>query len=85
MQFINIRDLSRSPSKYVKLANEKEDVIITKNGHPYAVLTGINGDELEDFILARHFDLEKEFSIAKDEHQSGKTISARELLNEKTK
>jgi prevent-host-death family protein len=85
MQFINIRDLSRSPSKYVKLANEKEDVIITKNGHPYAVLTGINGDELEDFILARHFDLEKEFSIAKDEYRSGKTISARELLNEKTK
>ena len=81
MQFINIRELSRSPSKYVKLANEKEDIVITKNGHPCALLMKINDDELEDFILTKHFDLENEFETAKQEYLSGRTTNVRNLLN----
>ena len=30
MQFINIREFSRSPSKYIKMANEDDDVVILK-------------------------------------------------------
>ncbi len=82
MKFINIRELSRSPSKYVKLANEEKDIVITRNGHPYALLLKINDEELEDFIIAKHSNLEKDFEIAKQEHLSGKTINARNLLNE---
>jgi len=82
MQFINIRELSRSPSKYVKLANEKDDIVITRNGHPYALLLKINDEELEDFILAKHFDLENEFEVAKREFRSGKTVNVHELLND---
>ena len=81
MKFVNIRELSRSPSKYVKLANEENDIIITRNGHPYALLSKINEDELEDFILAKHFNLEKEFNTAKKEFISGKTQNVRDLLN----
>ena len=65
MQFINIRELSRSPSKYVKIANEKDDIVITKNGHPYALLSKITEEELEDFILVKHFNLEKDFERIK--------------------
>lgn len=82
MQFVNIRELSRSPSKYVKLANEKDDVVITRNGHPYAILSKLDEDDLEDFILAKHFNLESEFMAAKSEYREGKTINARDLLNE---
>ena len=85
MQFINIRELSRSPSKYVKLANEENDIIITRNGHPYALLLKIDDDELEDFILAKHFNLENEFNIAKQELLSGKTQNAHDLLNDVTR
>ena len=81
MKFINIRELSRSPSKYVKLANEENDIIITRNGHPYALLSKINDDELEDFILAKHFNLENEFSIAKKELLSSKTKNVHDLLD----
>lgn len=81
MKFINIRELSRSPSKYVKLANEKDDIVITRNGHPYALLLKINDDELEDFILAKHFDLDNYFETAKQEHLSGKTINVNDLIN----
>ena len=80
MQFINIRELSRSPSKYIKMANEDDDVVITKNGHPYALLSKIDDEELQDFILAKHFHLEQEFETAKKEHQSGETLNAKDLL-----
>lgn len=86
MQFVNIRELSRSPSKYVKLANENDDdIVITKNGHPYALLLKINGDDLEDFILAKHFNLETEFENAKQEHLSGKTINIHDLIENSEK
>ena len=65
MKFINIHELSRSPAKYLKLANDDNDIVITKNGYPYALLLKVNESELEDFILAKHFELEKEFKIAK--------------------
>jgi len=48
MQFVNIRELSRSPSKYVRLADEEDEIIITRKGHPYALLSKINSEELED-------------------------------------
>lgn len=79
MKFINIKELSKSPSKYIKSANEEGDIIITRNGQPYALLSKIDGDEL-DYILARHFDLEKQFPSAQQEFESGATIPARELL-----
>ena len=82
MQFVNMRELSRSPSKYVKLANEKDDVIITRNGHPYAILLKIDDSDLEDFILAKHLNLETDFITAKSEFKNGKTTNVRDLLNE---
>ncbi len=85
MQFVNIGELSRSPSKYVKLANEENDIVITRDGHPYALLLKINDDELEDFILAKHFNLENEFDIAKQELASNKTQNVHDLLNDVTK
>ena len=44
--------------------------MITQNGHPYALLLKINDEELDDYILAKHFDLEKEFETAKQEYTS---------------
>jgi antitoxin (DNA-binding transcriptional repressor) of toxin-antitoxin stability system len=80
MKFVNIRELSKSPSRYIKGLGEKGDVIVTRNGRPVAVISGINGDELEDYILARHFDLENQFKRAQQEHESDETTDARELL-----
>ena len=80
MKFINIRELSKSPSKYIKDANEEGDIIVTRNGVPYAIISRISGNELEDYILAKHFSLEEQFTTAKKEYESGRTISARELL-----
>ena len=82
MEFVNIKDLTSSPSKYIQLANDNDDIVITQNGHPYALLVKIDDEALDDYILAKHFDLEKEFEIAKQEHASGETVKARTLLTE---
>ena len=80
MQFVNIRELSRATSKYVKIANENDEIIVTRNGHPYAILQRIDDKELEDFILAKHLNLNKDFKTARNEYQKGKTVNARDLL-----
>ena len=82
MRFINIRELSKSPSKYLKSANEEGDIIITRNGKPFAVISKIDESELEDFILAKHFDLEKEFKNALEEFKKDDTLNAHELLKQ---
>ena len=81
MQFVNIRELSRATSKYVKIANETDEIIVTRNGHPYAILQRIDEKELEDFILAKHLNLYKDFKTARNEYKKGKTINARDLLD----
>jgi prevent-host-death family protein len=80
MHFVSIRDLSRSPSRYVDMAAEGECVVITRNGKPRAVLAEMSEDDIEDFILARHLELDKAFSQARKEHARGRTASAEDLL-----
>jgi antitoxin (DNA-binding transcriptional repressor) of toxin-antitoxin stability system len=80
MRFVSIKELSRSPSRYVNMATEGECVIITRNGKPRALLAEMHEEDIEDFILARHLDLEGEFRRAQEEHAQGKTASAEELL-----
>ncbi|MGD9158608.1 MAG: type II toxin-antitoxin system prevent-host-death family antitoxin [Desulfobacteraceae bacterium] len=82
MQFVNIRELSRATSKYVKIANEDDEVVVTRNGHPYAILQRIDEEELEDFILAKHLNLTKDFKAARTEYKKGKTVNARDLIKQ---
>ena len=46
-----------------------------------SLLLKIDEHELEDFILAKHFNLENEFNIAKQEFRSGKIINVHDLLD----
>ncbi len=82
MEFVNIKELTRSPSKYIQMANENDDIVITQNGRPCALLVKIDDEALDDYILAKHFNLENEFEIAKQEYASGETVNARTLLSE---
>ena len=58
----------------------RPDAVITRNGKPYAVISKMDGSELEDYILAKHFRLENEFKQAVEEFESGGTIKAHDLL-----
>jgi antitoxin (DNA-binding transcriptional repressor) of toxin-antitoxin stability system len=46
-----VRELKAKLSKYLKEA-EREDIIVTSYGKPKAILHGLVGEELEDYIIS---------------------------------
>jgi PHD/YefM family antitoxin component YafN of YafNO toxin-antitoxin module len=50
MKIASVKEVKDKLSHYLKTA-EKEDVIITKNGRPSAVLHHLGDDDMEDYIL----------------------------------
>ena len=54
MRFVSVRDLRLKPGDVWKLAKQEKDLIITSNGRPVAILTGINEENLEEELDAIH-------------------------------
>lgn len=50
MKFANVRELKNKTSEVLRKA-EKEDVVITSQGKPRAIITGITEDDFEDYLL----------------------------------
>ena len=50
MRIASVKEVKDKLSEFLKTA-EKEDVVITKNGRPNAVLHHLGEDELEDYLL----------------------------------
>ena len=48
MKFISVRELRLKPGEVWKLAKQEKDLVITSNGRPIAILTGINEESLEE-------------------------------------
>ena len=54
MKFVSVRELRLKPGDVWKLAKQEKDVIITANGRPVAILTGIDEDRVEEELDAIH-------------------------------
>jgi prevent-host-death family protein len=52
MKFISMRDLRLRPGKVWKMAKEEGDVVLTVNGRPVAILTGVDENSLETEVSA---------------------------------
>ena len=52
MKFISIRDLRENTARIRKDLDEEGEVVITANGRPFAVMTRVKPDKLEEEILA---------------------------------
>lgn len=50
MRVAGVKEVKDRLSHFLKTA-EKEDVVITKNGRPTAILHHLGEDELEDYLL----------------------------------
>ena len=48
MKFISVRDLRLKPGEVWKLAKQEKDLVITSNGRPIAILTGIDEESFEE-------------------------------------
>jgi antitoxin (DNA-binding transcriptional repressor) of toxin-antitoxin stability system len=49
MKFVTSRDLRNNPSEF-REAVEREDVVLTVGGKPFAIAVGVEADEVQDTI-----------------------------------
>ncbi len=52
MKFANVRELKNKTSEILRKA-EKEDVVITSNGKPRAIITAMTEEDFEDYFLGK--------------------------------
>ncbi|NOX21290.1 MAG: type II toxin-antitoxin system prevent-host-death family antitoxin [Nitrospirae bacterium] len=48
MKFVTVRELKQKTTEIWRLVKKGEELVITSNGKPIALLTGISEDTLED-------------------------------------
>ena len=82
MEFIGVKELAQNASKYV---SDSEWVVVTKNGRPVKLMIDIDGDELEDWILAKKLGLETEAKQARKDQARGKTMALSAYLKSRKK
>lgn len=52
MDFISVRDLKINTGKVWEKLSKEKDLVITSNGRPLALMTGIAGNNLESMLAA---------------------------------
>lgn len=52
MKFVTVRDLRLAPTKIWELAKQEERIVLTANGRPVAILTGVDENSLEEKLDA---------------------------------
>ena len=52
MQFVNVRDLRSKSAEIWKKLSGQNDIVITLNGKPIAILAGVSEDSLEESLSA---------------------------------
>ncbi len=78
MKFIAMRELKINPSGVLGRLG-KEDMVVTRNGKPAAVLLGIDEDTLEDYIFAVHPTFAREVEAAYREYREKGGIGHTEM------
>lgn len=52
MKFLSVRDLKTKSSQVWKDLSEQKEMVVTSNGRPIALLSSINGNNLEQVLTA---------------------------------
>ena len=66
MKFTDFSKFKDDIDKFLNLAKKGEDVIITKSGKPILSMAGISKEDAEDYILAKHYKLDKKAKSIQD-------------------
>ena len=85
MKFVSVRDLRLKPGDVWKLAKREKDLVITANGRPMAILTGVDEDTFEEEldVIQRARALKALDSIHRDSVTKGTNrISNEEIRSE---
>jgi antitoxin (DNA-binding transcriptional repressor) of toxin-antitoxin stability system len=52
MKFVGVREAQAGLSAFVE-ESQRERIVLTRHGQPVAILTGVEGKDLEDVLLAQ--------------------------------
>lgn len=77
MKLVGVREAQQQLSGLVAVS-QKESVVLTRHGRPVAVLTGVEGQDLEDVLLAHDPSFWK--LIEKRRQYSGALLSHEDVL-----
>ncbi len=81
MPVINIRQLARSTSRVIgTVSRTKRPALVTKSGRPVAVVTALDPDEFEDWILANAPDFVRAMREGDADLAAGRTVSLTDLI-----
>ncbi len=76
MKFTEYKEFEKNLKSFSNIAKKGESVIVLNNGKPIFSISKINDEDLEDFILSKHFTLEKKAQMVTSNNL--KTYSSKE-------
>lgn len=79
MKTATVRELKARLSQYLKDA-EQQDVIVTSHGRPCAVLHGLVGEELEDYLIANSPTIRKKVEKSYEDYLKEGGISLDDVM-----
>ncbi len=86
MNIIGIRELSRSTGRIVgEVGRTGEPTVVTNNGRPVAMVTPVNEEAFEDWVLANAPEFVASMKEAKDDLRAGRTTSLDEVIKTRNK
>ena len=86
MPVVNIRQLARSTSQVIgTVARTKRPVLVTRGGRPIAVVSALDAEDLEDWILANAPEFVQSMREADSDIAAGRTISLDDFLAQRTR
>jgi prevent-host-death family protein len=85
IKYANMRELKTETPKVMALAEDGNDVVITLRGKPKAILTRIDEDSLEEYILTRSPKFQKMLAAMDEDIAEGNYRSFRQYLKDAEK
>lgn len=83
MPIVGIRELACQSSRLISdVETSREPAVITRHGRPVAMIVPVDGDALEDFVLAHATEFVEGVGAADAELAAGKTRPLSALLAE---
>lgn len=81
MPVVNIRELARSTSRVIgDVARTKRPAVVTRSGRPVAVVSALDADDLEDWVLANAPEFVRSLRTADEDLAKGRTISLEDFM-----
>lgn len=81
MPIVNIRELARSTSRVIQdVARTGRPAVVTRGGRPVAVVSALDSDALEDWVLENTSEVVRAMRKADADLAAGRTVSFEALL-----